>query len=110
MTREEIQKLSNWQINLRIHEVLGCTSGPLPDYMNDMRMLRVAEKTLTPEQWDEYAKNLSSTCSLPEGFEAPVWDEFTLRTGIAIGLKYALTAAPRQRAEALLMVLTEQPL
>jgi hypothetical protein len=104
MTREEIQALSDYGLDCALAEYD-------LDYARahyepiSIEALRMIETKLTLEQCDKYVRGLYDGYTLPEDFSAPVWDEFTLRTGILIGLKHALAIPVRRRAEALLWVL-----
>ena len=106
MTLEEIRALSYVQLNRALRKAGGLSVKPHYDHC-DFDEIRRAEAKLTPERWNNYAKHFCDTYTLPEGYSAPVWDEFTLRTGILLGIKYALTISLRQQAEALLWVLTQ---
>jgi hypothetical protein len=114
MTREEIQKLSDFDLNIAIHKNAGCIAGPLCAYSKSLNALRLAESTLTPEQEVKYALTLMKTLPvLDERYRAAIddtsdtWKWGDVQMFIAATIRVARVPA-RQRAEALLMALTEK--
>jgi hypothetical protein len=122
MTREEVQKLSNEDLNRLIakHGGVDCEEYPLK-FSKDFNAIRKVERLLLPEQWIEYICH----CVLFDGLHKDYVEKlfvtrireyciknFGVSTYLSIfynmcGAFYFVFLSPRQRAEALAMVLTE---
>jgi hypothetical protein len=99
MTREEIQAMSDAELDLTIFKKVpraGC--GECSTNLNHCQSV---ESTLTPEQWIAYINTLCGEISTDM---SKVNEPETYIHRIVF---IALNATARQRAEALLMVLTE---
>ena len=99
MNHDAVREMSNDDIEAMITTYISTENW---DFCTDINALAEAEKTLTPEQWESYLKCLYEIISPYDGLDIP--GEVGL---IYFGMHVALTAPARQRAEALLLTLTE---
>jgi hypothetical protein len=110
MTRDEIWEMCDHKLDSALSKATGSTGGFLPNYSRNLHALRFIEATLTPEQWAEYLGNLVQILAdMPADQRGAIAKRYpSVPAALLRGAWYGMTATPRQRAEALLMVLTEE--
>ena len=96
MTRKVIQAMSDDRLDHWLDMELNGISWSRIDrpFSTDLNSLQNAESTLTPEQWARYSVNL-----IGDGNYDGIFYQ---------GMRYALKATARQRAEALLLTLMKE--
>ena len=114
MTREEIQRLSNHELQSKLSEILlkneGFTKATRGAYyIEDMHSMQIAESLMTAKQWTEYLMDLLIHKSdMPAEQIDAIYEHCPHEaTALIRGAWHGITVTPRRRAEALLWVLTE---
>jgi hypothetical protein len=113
MTRKEIHAMSDFDLNcalLEYDEEHPIVTMP-PDCCNDFNELRKIEEKLTPEQWAKHTINILEIRTYMVSTQLEAIEIEARRNSHTVhfvsGAWWGLRSTLRQRAEALLMTLTE---